>query len=50
MRARNDVDHDLLELADESGQVAGSLDDLAMRTRLHEVAGELRELAVPIPA
>ena len=50
MRACNDVDHDLLELADETDRVAGSLDDFAMRTRLHEMAGELRELALPVPA
>jgi hypothetical protein len=48
MGAGNDGVHDLLELADETDRVAESIDDLSMRTRLHEIAGELREQALLI--
>jgi hypothetical protein len=48
MGAGNDGVCDLLELADETDRVAESIDDLSMRTRLHEIAGELRDQALLI--
>ena len=47
MSADNDGENDLLELADETDRVAASIDDFATRTRLHEIARDLRELALP---
>lgn len=50
MRAGSDNDHQLLELAEETERVATSIDDTVIRMRLREIAGDLRELAIPVPA
>ena len=48
MTADNDGDNDLLELANETDRVAASIDDFSTRTRLHEIARDLRQLASPL--
>ena len=50
MRAGSDNDRDLLELAEETERVAITINDTVIRMRLCEIAGDLRERAIPIPA
>lgn len=50
MRAGIDNDRELLELAQETERVASCIDDTVIRTRLYEIAGDLRERAISIPA
>ena len=42
-------DRDLLDLAQETAEVADCIDDPAVCARLHEIAQELREMALSIP-
>jgi hypothetical protein len=41
-------DQDLLNLAEETVTATMRIEDPAIRARLHEIAEELRELALPV--
>lgn len=45
-----ECDSDLLELAQETDRVADTIDDPVIQARLHEMAREVRELAILDPA